>query len=275
MRASPGNRPVPLNAYISASSRGLAFEIARELVAGGANVALSSRSIAHLDAARAVILAEAPQASVLTIQGDLSSVEDQQRILASLDSNGFQPDIFVCSAGNPKNLQLSSLSRGGWESDLQMILGQAVFATQKFAPTMAERGYGRLIFLSSSYAKTPSHNYFMSSLARSALFALSKMAADEYASRGLASFVVPLGFIDTPTLRNMALGRPLDAPDPEAAMTASWAAKYEEWATEIPAKRIALPTELAKLVAFLVSPEAEYLNGAVLSFSGGLDRGLV
>ena len=189
------------------------------------NVALSSRSADHLDAARATLLAGAPQARVLTIQGDISSVEDQERILARLDSDGFVPDIFVCSAGHPKNLHLSSLTRAVWESDLEMILGQAVFATQKFAPAMAERGYGRLIFLSSIYAKTPSRDFFMSSLARAGLFALSKILADEHASRGVASFVVLLGFIDTPMVRNLALGRPLDAPDPEAAVTASWASK--------------------------------------------------
>lgn len=275
MRTAPGSPPAKLNAYVSASSRGLAFEIARQLAIGGADIALSSRSASHLDAARAAILAGSPRARVLTIPADLSRVEDQNRSLATLESEGFDPDVFVCSAGHPKNLHLSSLSRDDWGSDLEMILGQAVFATQRFAPKMAERGYGRLIFLSSIYAKTPSRDFFMSSLARSGLFALSKMLGDEYAHRGVACFVVCLGFVDTPMVRNLALDRPLDAPDPEATAGAPWAAKYEEWAAEIPAKRIASASELAKLVAFLVSPEAEYLNGTVFSFSGGLDRGLV
>lgn len=275
MRTSPGNRPTPLNAYVSASSRGLAFEIARQLAADGANVALSSRSVSHLDSARATILAESPRARVLTVSGDLCRVEDQERVLATLESNGFAPDIFICSTGHPRNLRFSSLSRADWESDMEMILGQAVFATSKLAPNMAEKGYGRFIFLSSICARTPSRDYFMSSLARSGLFALSKVVGDEYAGRGVASFVVCLGFIDTPMVRNMALGRPFDAPEPEAAVTASWTATYEKWAAEIPAQRIASPAELAKLVVFLVSPEAEYLNGTVFSFSGGLDRGIV
>jgi NAD(P)-dependent dehydrogenase (short-subunit alcohol dehydrogenase family) len=264
-----------LNAYVSASSRGLAFEIARELAAGGANVALSSRDASHLDAARAKIAAESPRSRVLTVPADLCRVEDQERVLATLESDGFVPDVFVCSAGHARNLYLSSLSRSDWQCDLEMILGQAVFATQRLAPAMAERGYGRIILLSSISAKTPDCDYFMSSLARAGLFSLSKMVAGDCAGRGVASFVLCLGFIDTPLLRNTALGRPVDAPDPEGVNTASWKAKYEEWAAEIPAKRIASPTELSKLVAFLVSPEAEYLNGTVFSFSGGLDRGLV
>lgn len=275
MNTSPASRPIPLNAYVSASSRGICLEIARQLAIDGTNIALSSRSAGHLDAARAAILADAPQTQVLTIPGNLACAEDQERILATLDTQGFAPDIFICGAGHPKNRHLSSLSRAEWEGDLEMILGQAVFATQRLAPIMAERGFGRLVYLSSIYAKTPNRDFFMSSLARSGLFALSKMVGEEYADRGVASFVVCLGFVDTPMVRNLALGRPQDAPDPEEAVAASWGAKYDEWAADIPAKRIASPTELGKLVAFLASPEAEYLNGTVFSFSGGLDRGLV
>ncbi len=268
-------RPHPLKAYVSASSRGVGFEIARQLAQDGAHVALSSRDSSHLDAARSAILAETPGAKVLTATGNLANPTDQVNVLATLDSHEFAPDVFVCGTGHPTNRYLSALSRTDWESDMEMVLGQAVFATQKFAPAMAERGFGRLIFLSSIYAKTPQRDYFMSSLARSGLFALSKMVGEEYANRGVASFVVCLGFIDTPMVRNLAIGRPQDAPAPEATAAGAWGAKYDEWAADIPSKRIASPTELAKFIAFLTTPEAEYLNGTVFSFSGGLDRALV
>ena len=195
--------------------------------------------------------------------------------LGDLDFNNFSPDVFVCNSGHPRNRFLSSLSRNDWDSDLEMVLGQAVFAAKKFAPAMAERGFGRLIFLSSIYAKAPNREYFMSSLARSALFSLSKMVGSEYADRGVAAFVVCVGFTDTPMVRNLALGRPLDAPPPELTAGASWTAKYAEWADQIPAKGIASPTELGKLMTFLVSSDAEILNGTVFSFAGGLDQGLV
>lgn len=275
MTRNPPARPIPIKAYVSASSRGVGFEIARQLAQSGANLALSSRDSAHLDAARSAILEETPSVQVLTAEGNLANRVDQESILATLDSYDFAPDVFVCCAGHPKNRYLSTLSRPDWESDMEMVLGQAVFAAQKFAPAMAERGFGRLIFLSSIYAKTPQRDYFMSSLARSGLFALSKMVGEEYADRGVASFVVCLGFIDTPMVRNLAIGRPQDAPAPGAETAGAWAAKYDEWAADIPAKRIASPAELAKFVAFLTTPEAEYLNGTVFSFSGGLDRSLV
>ncbi|MFH2124582.1 MAG: SDR family oxidoreductase [Pseudomonadota bacterium] len=275
MKKLPASRPSPLKVYVSASSRGLAFEIARMFALDGADIALSSRNASHLETARQMILAARPGAQVITIQGDIASEGDQGKILATLDSVNFLPDVFVCSAGHPKEGRLSSLSRADWSHELEMILGHAVFASQKFALGMAERGFGRLIFLSSLYAKAPNHDFFISSLARSALFALSKMVAGEYADRGVAAFVVCLGFIDTPLLRNRALGRPHDEPDPEESLLETWSARYDEWAAEIPAKRIATPAELARFISFLTLPEAEYLNGNVFSFSGGMDKEII
>lgn len=280
MRPGPRRQPHRLKAYVSAGSRGLAFEIARQLALDGAQVAISSRSDEHLAAARATITAdlrahELTESEVITVRADLGRADDQQRALDTLDAHPFSPDVFVCSAGHPKDTRLAALSHADWESEMEMILGQAVFATQHFAPKMAKRGYGRLIFLSSIAAKTPDSQYFMSSLARSGLFSLSKMVCDEYGDRGVAAFVVCLGYVDTPLLRNLALERPPDAPSPDGA-DAAWAPKYERWAKKyIPAKRIASTAELATLVSFLTLPQAEYLTGTVFSFSGGMDKGLV
>ena len=254
--------------------RRLAFEIARHLAVGGGEVALSSRDASRLATAKAEILSARQDAKVLTIAGDLSTPADQQKMQAALDAAGFSPDVFVCSSGQPGNTRLASLTRAAWEHDLEMMLGHAVFAAQKFVPKMAERGYGRLIFVSSTYAKTPRKSFITSSVARAGLFALSKAIVDEYAGSGVASFVICMGHVDTPLLRNMAMGREFDSPDPSASASDSWLGKYDEWASQIPAGRIGSPAELAKLVTFLISPEADYLCGNVLSFSGGLDREL-
>lgn len=270
------NIPHPMKVYVSASSRGLAFDIAQHLAREGADVALSSHNQDRLESARSKILRDSPQATVLTIPTDLSSIKDQERLLRELERQNFSPDVFVCSSGQPLDTRLNSLSREQWAHDLEMILGQAVFAAQRFAPAMSERGYGRFIFISSTYAKSPKEDFFTSSVARAGSFALSKSLMFQYASRGVASFVICLGFIDTPLLRNMAMGRDFNAPDPaEQDGSESWNVQYNRWAEAIPAKRIASPAELANLVSFLISPSAGYLNGNVLSFAGGLDGGLL
>jgi 3-oxoacyl-[acyl-carrier protein] reductase len=269
---SPITAPMPLRAYVSASSRGLALDIARELASRGAQIALSSRNAEHLEAARSTVAVEAPRARILTVTGDLSRQEDQERILDTLEAEDFRPNVFVCSCGQPAPSRLASVERSQWMQDVEMILGQAVFAAKRFAPAMAEAGFGRFIFISSVYAKTPSAEAITSSIARAGLLALSKAIVTDYAQYGIASFPLCLGFVDTPLLRNMAVGRDYDAPEPP---TKCWTNKYDDWAADIPAKRIASMREVSELVRFLVSPAASYMNGTVLDFSGGLDRCLV
>ena len=265
-----------LNVYISAASRGVAFEIARRMARAGANIAISSRSEARLEIARNKLQNDFPDVTILLVPGDLSKAEDQEKIFDALAEQGFHPDVFVCSAGQPDDASISSVSRSQWRHDQEMILGQAIFASQRFVPSMVEKGYGRIIFISTSFAKMPDHTYVTSSMSRAGLFALSRAITTQYASKGIASFVVCLGFVNSPLLRNMALGREADAPDPAFEYTTSqpWLDKYEQWAQTIPARKIGSPEELAEAVYFLTSPAADYLNGSVMNFGGGLDKTL-
>lgn len=263
-------------AYVSASSRGLAFEIARELARGGHDVALSSRHEDRLRLAADAIQAEFPDSRIETVRADLSQPEDQQRVLDELDRRAFSVDVFVCSAGQPEAATLQSLGRQQWQHDLEMMLAQAVFAAGTLVPRMADRGFGRVILLSSSHVRQPQNEFVSSSLARAGLLALSKIIVDGYARKGVAPFIVTLGFVDTPLLRNMALGRAWDGPPPDVSAVAEpWAEQYQRWAAGVPAGRIGTALELAQLVRFLASPESAYLAGSLLSFSGGLERGLV
>jgi len=269
------SKPDPLNVYVSAGSRGLAFDIAHRLVRDGANVALSSRSADNLKEAKEALLNDNPATEVITLTGDLSSADGQEHILDALDDRDFAPDVFVCSAGQPPDVRVDSISREQWNHDVEMILGQAVFAARRFAPAMAKQGYGRFFFVSSTYAKVPDETFITSSIPRAGLFALSRAITAQYAARGVASFPLCLGFVDTPLLRNMAIGRDADAPDPATSSPEeAWQSQFAKWAEDIPAQRIGSPQELAGLVAFLTLPAAGYLSGTVMSFSGGLDNTL-
>lgn len=262
-------------AYVSASSRGLAFDIARRFACEGLAVALSSRSATHLSTARDRILRDVPGAVVTTIVGDLSVRDDQERILETLSERDFWPDIFVCSSGQPPDVQVPGLCRQRWNYDVEMILGQAAFAAQRFAPKMAKRNYGRILFISSTKARIPGRHFLTSSITRAGLVALSKAIVEEYGAKGVATFVLSLGYVDTPLLRNMALGRDFDAPDPaqEGVAQEKWKGCYQEWARQIPARRVGTTEELAELALFLASPASEYLSGSVLDFAGGLVSG--
>lgn len=261
--------------YVSAASRGLGLAIAQRIALSAGRLAISSRGN-HLDEALELLRRENPVAEIIGVRGDLSTAEGQEAILGQLADAAFEPDVFVCNAGHPERATIEELSRESWGHGMEMILGQALFATQRFLPGMAKRGFGRLIYISSIHAKVPRAlppEFLTTALARSALFALVKSVQQKYIRRGVAAFSVGLGYVDTPMLRNAATGRPIDGPPPDVAQgqAAPWQATYEEWAETIPAGRIASSQELAEVVAFLTSPAADYLNGQILHFSGGMD----
>ncbi len=262
--------------YISASSRGLGFEVALSFALDGHEVALSSRRAKHLELAKEKITEKIPTAKIRTYAGNLSCPKDQIAIINAMTNDSFSPDVFVCSSGQPIDLTLDNIDHDTWLNDIEMIPGQAVFAAQRFIPHMVARGYGRFIFISSVWTKNPCGNYLAGSMARAGLYVMSKAIVNQYAASHVASFVINLGFMDTPLLRNMALGRDNDATDPADIKTdRPWQKKYNEWKKIIPANKIGSVKDFAALVKFLSTPEAEYCNGSVFSFSGGMDKNLL
>jgi len=262
------------NVYVSAASRGIGFGVARRLARDAGRLAICSRSD-RVEQAAAQLRAENPSLDVVPLRADLSTAAGQESVLAALADAGFKPDIFVCNAGHPARANLEELTREQAAECFELILNQAVFATQRFAPAMAARGYGRLIYMASVHAKIPNSlppEFVLTSLARASLFALAKAVQQFYVDRGVCAFPIALGYVDTPMLRNAAAGLPIDDDPPSAGVGPTpWGATYDEWANSLPARRIASVEELAELVAFLTSPAADYLNGQVLNFSGGLD----
>jgi 3-oxoacyl-[acyl-carrier protein] reductase len=264
-----------LKVFVSASTRGIGYSVAARFAREGCDIAICGRDTKRLEEARRKLTEINSCSNINVYLADLSDRTQQDELFRSLDQDGFHPDIYICNTGQPARTRLTELNREQWDTETEMIIGNAVFASKQFVTHMAENHFGRFIFISSTYAKSPGSHFLAGSIARGGLFVLSKAIVDQYASNGIASFVLCIGYVDTPLLRNMALGNDFDAPDP--ALTCSgneWITKYSDWSTTIPSGRIASADELAEVIHFLSTPAAEYLNGSVLSFSGGLDKNL-
>lgn len=268
-----------MKAYIAAGSRGIGLEIARRLLRGGADVAFSGRNVGRLEAARKDLLRDHPDGRIITVRADIASIADQEHVAATLEREGFWPDVLVCSAGQPGLATLETVSRDQLQYGFEMLLAHAVFATQRFVRRMAEQGYGRLFFVSSIHAKYPNllpFEYFISGIARAGLFALVKVIQEQYAGYGVGGFLLLCGYVDTPLLRNVALGKPADCDLSEAeALDGAWRTRYDEWSRSIPCNRIGSASDLAETVAFLCRPEAQYLTGTTIHYSGGLDHSII
>jgi 3-oxoacyl-[acyl-carrier protein] reductase len=130
---------------------------------------------------------------------------------------------------------------------------------------MRERGWGRIIFITSLSVKQPMNELAVSTAIRSGVVAYSKLLSDELAGKGVTVNCVAPGSIDTDRLRSLIERR-------AAARGLDTGALRAEMESRIPAARIGHPEELAAVVAFLASARASYVTGTVIAVDGGAVR---
>jgi 3-oxoacyl-[acyl-carrier protein] reductase len=133
---------------------------------------------------------------------------------------------------------------------------------------MRDRGWGRIVTITSLTVKQPSDTLILSNTYRAGLTAFLKTLAGEVAPHGITVNCVCPGFTDTERLDELA-----------AALAAKRGIKPEairgEWEKNIPAGRLGRPEEIADLIAFLASDRAGYITGTSILVDGGLVRALV
>jgi NAD(P)-dependent dehydrogenase (short-subunit alcohol dehydrogenase family) len=138
-----------------------------------------------------------------------------------------------------------------WEQSIALNLGAAFRYARECIPAMKERGWGRIINVSSQAALTGSSNHAHYAAAKSGLLGLTFSLAKELATSGITANVVVPGRIVTDLLLSRMPGR------------------EEEWMGQTPMRRFGRPEEVAGPIAFLASEDASYITGAVLNVSGG------
>ncbi len=142
-----------------------------------------------------------------------------------------------------------------WDMMWRVNLRAPMLLTKALLPGMVERGWGRLVFISSDGARAGSGGEGAYAATKAGLFGLAKTLAREAARAGVTSNVVCPGPTDTPMVRQMAERHP---------------GLLDKLAGQIPLRRIGRPDDVAGLVAFLCTERAAYITGQILSVSGGI-----
>lgn len=232
-------------AVVTGGAGGIGRAICRDLAALGARVV-----IADLDLAAASGLAkELPGA--LAMRVDLLDPAGIDSFVAEVGP----VDVLVHNAGVSIVEPFTQSDPANWDLMWRINLRAPMQLTRGLLPGMTERGWGRLIFISSDGARAGSGGEGAYAATKSGLFGLAKTLAREAARGGVTSNVVCPGPTDTPMVRAVGEQHP---------------GLLEKLAKQIPLRRIAQPEDIAGLVAFLSTDRAEYITGQTLSVSGGI-----
>lgn len=236
-------------AVVTGGNRGIGLEVARELAAGGARLALWARQREALDEAAESFRTLTEVEAVTVDIGEEASVRDAAR--QTLARFG-QVDILVNNAGiiGPR-APVSAYPLADFEKVLRVNLVGTFLCSAALIPTMVAAGYGRIVNVSSVAGKDG--NPFVSAYAASkaAQLALTKSMGKELAESGVLVNAV------TPSASPTDIFGGMDE-EKKARLLAS-----------VPMKRFVEPSEIAKLIAWLCSSECSFSTGATFDISGG------
>lgn len=248
-------------AFISGSTQGIGYAAARALAAEGVEVVLHGRTPARVQQAVVRLQAEEPRARVSGVAADVADDQQLRGMIASLGD----VDILVNNVGIFEVKPFLQVTDEDWRHVLDVNVMSAVRLSRRLLPGMLERGWGRVVFISSESGVDVPADMIHYGVSKAALLALSNGLAKS--TRGTEVTVNTV--LGGPTysegvaraVREVAGAQGL----PEDEMKAAIAAKG---ATSL-VQRFLVPAELANLVAYLASPLSSATNGSALRADGG------
>jgi 3-oxoacyl-[acyl-carrier protein] reductase len=255
-----------LKALVGGSSRGLGLAAARALVREGAEVLLTARGQAGLEAAAAELAREGP-ARVHVFPADLTSHEAREALFAAAEAALGRVDILVANAGGPPPGPFESHPEERWRLALELALGSFVHLSQLCLPGMRRRGFGRIVQIVSIAGLEVVDGLILSNASRPAALGFAKALAREQAPHGVLVNSICPGIFLTDRIRE--LGR--ERARVEGLSEEAWLARL---CADIPVGRPGDPAELGDLLAFLASPRNRYITGASVVIDGGKIRRL-
>ena len=254
------------NAIVCASSQGLGKAAAIDLALEGVNLAICSRDQDKIDKTKAEILKRTNnQIKVIALKANLNSSEQIETLYEeALDSLG-SIDILVNNNGGPPPSTFDELTDDDWQNAFNSTMMSCLRLSKLVMPQMKDRGWGRIINISSVSVKTPVNGLFLSNSLRMGVLGWSKALADELAPFGITVNTVCPGYTKTERVEAIL----------ESQSNASGLKKEDiekSIANNIPMKRVGEAEDLAGLITFLASEKANYMTGLAVQVDGGSAR---
>ncbi|MEN9769845.1 MAG: acetoacetyl-CoA reductase [Pseudomonadota bacterium] len=164
-------------------------------------------------------------------------------------------DVLVNNAGITRDRMFVKMTREDWDAVIDTNLNSMFNVTKQVVPDMVERGWGRIIQISSVNGEKGQAGQTNYSAAKAGMHGFSMALAQEMATKGVTVNTVSPGYIGTDMVKAIR-------PD-----------VLEKIVATVPVKRLGEPSEIASIVAWLASEEGGYATGADFSVNGGLHMG--
>ena len=250
---------------VTGASRGIGRATARLLCSEGADVLLIARGTSDLGDAveecRGAASGSGGHAEGVTL--DVTDADAGEQLL---EAAGGKLDVLVNNAGTAKRRNLEDISDEDWQDAWEVNVMAPMRLMRATIPPMRERGWGRVVNVSSTSGKRPSGAMAEYSVAKAALLSLSRVFADRHADSGVLVNAICPG--PTKSELWMQPGGLLDQAR-ETSASASREEALEDVGAGRPIGRLAEVDEIAAAIVFLCSERASYVSGAAWSVDGG------
>jgi NAD(P)-dependent dehydrogenase (short-subunit alcohol dehydrogenase family) len=233
-------------ALVTGASYGIGAGLARSLAAAGAKVAVGARSEGPLETL-------AREIDGLAVPLDVRAVPSIRRAIAAVHAHFGRLDILVNNAGLGANHAAVDVTEADFDEMFAVNLRGLFFCCQAAAIPMLERGYGRIVNMSSQAGLVGIQNHAVYAATKGGVNQLTRVLALEWSARGVTVNAVAPTFIETPGTKER-----LEQP-----------AFRKSVLERIPAGRVGTIDDVAAAVIYLASPAAGLVTGTILPVDGG------
>ena len=239
-------------AIVTGSGRGIGRAIALELAGAGAKVIVNYAG--RVDKAEETVeLIRAAGGDGLAVQADVSQATDVDRLIKTTLEHFGKINILVNNAGITRDSLLLRMKEADWDAVLATNLKGVFLCTKAVSKGMLKQRSGVIVNISSVVGLSGNAGQANYAAAKAGIIGFSKSIAKEFASRGIRVNTVAPGYISTDMTETLAEGM------------------QTEVLRAIPLGRLGKPEDVAKVVRFLVSPDASYITGQTLCVDGGME----
>ena len=239
-------------AIVTGSGRGIGRAIALELATAGVKIVVNYAGRADKAEETLNLIREAGGEG-LAIQADVSQATEVERLLKTTLDHFGKVDILVNNAGITRDSLLLRMKEADWDSVLATNLKGAYLCTKAVSKGMLKQRSGVIVNISSVVGLSGNAGQANYAAAKAGMIGFTKSIAKEFASRGIRVNAVAPGYIFTDMTETLPEGMQSDI------------------LRGIPLGRMGKPEDVAKVVRFLVSPEASYITGQTLCVDGGME----